>query len=115
MDRIFIDSNTIEDLRVHATRNLQDEVTAMSLGGQEVGLTAILGAAVQALEQSNASLAARYVMAFDSIAGSLEGYGLISAAEASALRSDVPSILALYWGSCWAFEESPAQAAAGAH
>ena len=105
MDSIFVDTSTIEDLRVHVTRNLQNDVSAMPLDGQEVGLAAILGSAVQALEQSNASLAARYVMAFDVIAGNLEDYGLISAADGAALRAEVPSILQLYWDSCWAFAE----------
>ena len=77
----------------------------MSLGGQEVSLAAVLGAAVLSLEPVERVAGRPLPDRVDVIAGNLESFGVISAADGAALRADVPLILALYWDSCWAFAE----------
>lgn len=101
VDSVFVRRNSVEELRLHVTRYLRDDVAEMSLGGHEVGLTAILDAAVEALQQSSVPRATRSMIAFDVVAGTLESLGLISPADGVALRAEVPSFLALYRDSCF--------------
>ena len=105
VDSVRIERRLVEDLRVNATRGLQERVLAMDLGGSEATLAALLASAVTALEQGNVSLALRHVIAFDATTSNLEGAGSITPEASVELRTPAAAILELFLTTCFAFEE----------
>ena len=105
IDQVTVEQQLVEDLRTNATRGFEEEVLGMPLGGSEATLGALLTSAVAALEQGNASLALRSVIAFDVLTSSLEGSGHITPEESAELRAPAAALIELYLTTCFAFEE----------